>query len=66
MIVVPGLERVVVIFPATLDGAVVTVSDVLVAVYRAAQESALEHHGNFSAKRTIEGRRNFPASGQAD
>jgi hypothetical protein len=62
MIVVPGLERVVVIFPATLDGAVVTVSDVLVAVYRAAQESALEHHGDFGVKPAIEGRRNFPES----
>jgi hypothetical protein len=31
-IVVPGLERVIVVFPATLDSAVVTVGDVLVAV----------------------------------
>jgi len=65
-IVVPGLERVVVAFPATLDSAVVTVCDVLVAVYRAVQESAFERHGEFGAERASEGRRSFPASGQAD
>jgi hypothetical protein len=63
---VPSFERVVVTFPATLDGAVVTVGNMIFAVYRAAQESAFEHHEDFSAKRAIEGRRKFPASGQAD
>jgi hypothetical protein len=65
-IVVPSLERVVVIFSTTLDGAVVTVGNVLIAVYRVAQESAFERHGEFGAKHAIEGRRNLPASGQAD
>ena len=65
-IVVPGLERVVVVLPYTLDSNVVTVSDVLIAVYRVVQESAFEHHGEFRAKRAIEGRREFLASGQAD
>jgi len=65
-IVVPGLERVVVVFPATLDSAVVTVGDVLVAVYRAVQESAIEHHGESGVKSAIEGRKSFSASGQAD
>ena len=65
-IFVPGLERVVVAFPATLDSDVVTVGDVLVALYRAMQESAIEHHGRFGVKRSVEGRRNFRASGQAD
>ena len=53
-IVVPGLESVVVVFPTTLDSAVVTVSDVLVAGYCAAQESAFEHHGDFGVKRMLE------------
>ena len=65
-IVVPGLERVIVAFPATLDSDVVIVCDVLVAVYRAMQESAFEHRGGFGAKRGIEGRRNLLASAQAD
>jgi hypothetical protein len=60
------LERVVVVFPATLESAVVTVGDVLVSVYHAVQRSAIEYHGEFCAKRAIEGRRKFPASGQAD
>jgi hypothetical protein len=64
-IVVPGLERVVVVFPATLDSDVVTVGDVLVAVYHAVQESAIERHGEFGVKRGVEGR-SFPASGPAD
>ena len=53
-IVVPGLDRVVVVFPATLDSAVVTVGDVLVAVYRAVQESAFERHGEFGTKQLDE------------
>ena len=65
-IIVPGLERVVVVFLATLDSEVVTVDDVLVAVYHAVQESAIEHHGEFGAKRAIQGRRTFVAWGQAD
>jgi hypothetical protein len=65
VIVVPGLERVVVVFPTTLDSEVVTVGDVLVAVYHAVQESAIEYHGEFGVKRAIEGRRTFVAWGQA-
>ena len=64
--VVPGLERVVVVFPTTLDSDVVTVGDVLVAVYCAVQESAFEHHTEFGAKRGVEGRKNLPAWGPAD
>ena len=41
-IVVPGLNMVIVVFPATLDSAVVTVGDVPVALYRAVQESVIE------------------------
>ena len=52
--------------PATLDSAVVTVGDVLIAVYRSVQESAVERHGEFGAEPTIEGRRQFPVSGQTD
>jgi len=65
-IVVPGLERIVVVFPATLDSAVVTVGDVLVAVYRAVQESSIEQHGEFGVKNGIEGRKSFSAPGRAD
>jgi len=64
-IVVPGLERVIVVFPATLDSDVVTVGDVIVAVYRAVQESAIEHHSEFGMKRGVEGR-SFPASGRVE
>ena len=56
-IIVPGLERVVVVFPATLD------SDVLVAVYHAVQEWAFEHHREFGTKRYHGGEK---GSGQAD
>jgi hypothetical protein len=62
MILVPGLERVVVM----QDSTVVTVGDVLVTVYRAVQESAFEHHGDFATQRGVRRRRNFPAWGQAD
>jgi len=65
-IVVPGLGRVVVVFPATLDSGVVTVGDVLVAVYRAVQESAIARHEERGAKGVVEGRRGWPASRQAE
>ena len=60
-----GSERVVVVFPATLDTAVVTAGNMPVAVYRGVQESAFETHREFGAKRAIK-RRKFAASGQAD
>ena len=65
-IVVPGLGRAIVVLPATSDNNVVTVSDVLVAVYRAVQESSIEHHGEFGAKRGAEDRKDFSGSRQAD
>jgi hypothetical protein len=65
-IAVPGLERVIIVFPAMLDSEMVTVCDVLVAVYHAVQESAFEHHGLLGMRRTIERRKNFLALGQAD
>jgi hypothetical protein len=66
-IVVPGVETaVVVVFPATLDSDVVTVGDVLVAVYRAIQESAIQYYGEFGAKCGAEGTSHCPASGQAN
>jgi hypothetical protein len=37
-----------------MDSEVVTVGDVLVAVYHAVQESAIKHRGEFSAKRADE------------
>ena len=40
-----------------------TVGDVLVAVYHAVQESAFEE---FGTKRTVEGRKKFPASDKSD
>ena len=61
-----GSERVVVVFPPTLDTAVVTAGNVLVAVYRGVQESAFEPHGEFGVKCAIKRRRSFAASGQAD
>jgi len=51
-IIVPGLERVVVVFPATLDD-VVKADDVLVTVYRAIQESDIEYDGEFGIKRGV-------------
>ena len=47
---VPGLERLVVVFPATLDNAVVTVDDVLIAMHRAVQASVMELHSEFGTK----------------
>ena len=55
---VPGLERLVVVFPATLDSRVVTVGDVLDAVYRAVQTPAIEHRER--------GRKNWLGLGQID
>ena len=55
---VPGLERLVVVFPSTLDSAVVTVDDVLIAVHRAVQASGTELYVGFGTKsgqRTILG-----------
>ena len=65
-VVLPGLGRPIIVLPATSDSDVVTVSDVLVAVYRAVQESSIEHHGEFGAKRGAEDRKDFSASRQAD
>jgi hypothetical protein len=45
---------------------VVTVGDVLVAVYRAVQESDIEHHGNVGTKRGADGRKDWSASRQAE
>jgi hypothetical protein len=50
-IVVSGLGRVIVVFPATLDSGVVTVGDVLVAV----QESGTARHEDRGVKCGIEG-----------
>jgi len=50
-IVVPGVEGVVVVFPATLDSAVVTIGGMLVAVYRTAQERFDGHHSEYGESR---------------
>ena len=55
---VPGLERLVVVFPSTLESAVVTVGDVLIALHHAVQASGIELHVGFGEKygqRTILG-----------
>jgi hypothetical protein len=65
-VVVPGLGRLIVVFPAMLDSGVITVGDVLVAVYRAVQESDIEHHGRVGAKRGADGRKDWSASRQAE
>jgi hypothetical protein len=65
-IVVPGLGRVIVVFPATLDSGVVTVGDVFMAVYRAVKESAIARCEEGSAERGVEERRGWPASHQAE
>jgi hypothetical protein len=65
-VVVPGLGRLIVVFPAVLDSDVVTVGDVFVAVYRAVQESDIEHHGNVGTKRGADGRKDWSASRQAE
>jgi len=56
---VPGLERLGVGFPATLDSAVVTVDDVLIAVHRAVQAMAMELLGGLGTKY---GQRRIPGS----
>jgi len=58
---VPGLERVVVVFPAALDGCVVTVGDVLDAVYRAVRVSVIEQNEDI-----VEGQRNTPSLSEID
>ena len=65
-VVVPGLGRLIVVFPAKLDSGVVTVGDVLVAVYRAVQESGIDHHGKVGAKHGADGRKEWSASRQAE
>ena len=55
---VPGLERLVVVFPSTLYSAVVTVDDVLIAVHHAVQASGIGPRVGFGTKygqRTILG-----------
>ena len=64
-IVVPGLGKVIIVFPATPDGSVVTVGDVLVAVYLV-QESSIEHHGELAARSGVEERKNIPVSYQVE
>ena len=51
MIVVPGVERGVIVFPATLDSAVVTVGDVILAVHRVIRGWVVEHHDGFDVER---------------
>ena len=46
-IVLPGLGKVIVVFPATPVSGVVTIGDMLVAVYLVIHESCIEHHGEF-------------------
>ena len=65
-VAVPGLGRLIVVFPAILDSGVVTVGDVLVAVYRAVQKSGIDHHGKVGAKRGADGRKDWSASRQAE
>ena len=65
-IVVPGVERAIVVFPATLDSAVVTVGDVLLAVHRAMRGWVVERHDEFGVKRRVEGRRNDRNWGQGE
>jgi hypothetical protein len=65
-IVVPGLGRLIVVFPAMLDSSMVTVGDVLVAVYRAVQESVIEYHGKVGSKHGADERKDWSASRQAE
>ena len=58
-IVVPGLKMVIVVFPATLDSAVVIVGDVPVAVYRAVQESIIELITEVLARNVLSKEENF-------
>jgi len=65
-IVVPGVERAVVVFPATFDSAVVTVGDVLLAVHCAMRGRVVEQHDEFGVERRVEGRRDDPSRGQGE
>ena len=56
---VPGLQRLVVVFPATLNSAFVTVNDVLIAVHRAVQASDIELHSGLGLEY---GQRSIPGS----
>jgi len=60
-IVVPGVERAVVVFPATLESAVVTVDDVLFTVHRVNRGSVVGRHDEFGVERGVEGRRHNPS-----
>jgi hypothetical protein len=53
--VIPGLERLVVMFPTE----VVTVGDVLVAVYRAVRDWIVERHGEFGGSAALKGEANL-------
>jgi len=66
MIVVPGVERGVIVFPATLDSAVVTVGDVILAVHRVIRGWVVEHHDGFGVECGVEGRRKDPSRGQGE
>jgi len=61
MIVVPGVERVVIVFPAMLDGAEVPVGDVLrvVAVHRPVREWASERHDDSGWGKASKGETTF-------
>ena len=52
-IVVPGVERLVVVFPATLETGVISVGNVVVAEYRVVPEWVIECHGEIDGKRRI-------------
>ncbi|KIM38664.1 hypothetical protein M413DRAFT_12596 [Hebeloma cylindrosporum] len=62
-IMVPGLERFVVVFPATSNSDIVTVDDVLIAVHRAVQAAAMELHREFG---TTYGERDLAECGGED
>jgi len=62
-IIVPSVERVVIVFPATLDSAVVMVGDVLVAVHHPVRELAFEY--NNDSRHSVEMRRDVPVHGKA-
>lgn len=49
-IVVPKAERVVIVFPATMDSNVVMVDDVIVSVDRAVREGVTERCGEFGRR----------------
>ena len=65
-IVVPGVERAAVVFPATLDSTVVMVGDVLLAVHRPMRGWVVERHDEFGVGYCVEGRRNDRNQGQGE